>query len=86
VPEICRFFGIVITMNFDDHLPPHFHARYGEHRATIEIGSCDVTEGWLATRQRRLVAEWARLHRDELLENWRRSRSRLPMHRIAPLA
>jgi hypothetical protein len=57
VPEISRFYGIVITMNFDDHVPPHFHARYGEQKASIEIATAQVCEGWLSPRPRRLVAE-----------------------------
>jgi len=70
MPEICRFLGIVITMYFDEHNPPHFHARYNEHRASMEIESLNVMAGKLPARVRGLVEEWAELHRDELLEMW----------------
>jgi hypothetical protein len=62
VPEISRFFGIVIAMFYGDHLPPHFHARYGEHRAIIEIESGTVLTGRLPPRVLGLVTEWAAKH------------------------
>ena len=70
MPEICRFLGIVITMYFDEHNPPHFHVRYNEHRASMEIESLNVMAGKLPARVRGLVEEWAELHRGELLEMW----------------
>jgi hypothetical protein len=68
MPEICRFLGIVITMYFDEHNPPHFHVRYNEHRASIEIESLNVIAGTIPARVRGLVEEWAELHQQELLE------------------
>jgi len=50
VPEINRFFGIRIAMNYDEHLPPHFHARYAEHEAQIVIASGEILEGYLSSR------------------------------------
>jgi len=70
MPEICRFLGIVITMYFDEHNPPHFHVRYNEFRASIEIESLNVMTGRLPARVRGLVEEWAELHRRELLAMW----------------
>ena len=70
MPEICRFLGIVITMCFDEHNPPHFHVRYNEYRASIEIESLNVMAGSVPARVRGLVAEWAELHRRELLAMW----------------
>jgi hypothetical protein len=85
VPEISRFFGIIITMNYNDHAPPHFHARYGGDQAIIEIQTLQVLGGRLAPRVMGLVAEWALQHRDELLEDWRLARESAPLNRIAPL-
>lgn len=84
MPEISRFLGIVITMFYNDHEPPHFHAVYGESAVTVSIGYERVT-GEFPARPLRLVLEWTRLHRDELLENWRLAKERKPLKRIAPL-
>jgi hypothetical protein len=84
MPEISRFLGIVIGMFFNEHGPPHFHAVYGEHKITVEIESGHV-QGEFPTRARRLVLEWASLHRQELVANWERARRREPLTRIEPL-
>lgn len=81
MPEISRFLGIVITMYFDDHDPPHFHVRYNEYRALVAISSLNVIDGQLPARVRSLVTEWAELHQEELLDIWNTSRFR----KIAPL-
>jgi hypothetical protein len=62
MPEICRFYGIVIKMYFADHAPPHFHAEYAEHEARIAIDSLALISGKLPPRAIGLVAEWATLH------------------------
>lgn len=67
MPEISRFLGIVISMYFDEHNPPHFHVRYNEHRAIIVIRDGNLLDGYLPARVRGLVEEWAELHSDELL-------------------
>ncbi|HEY2955502.1 MAG TPA: DUF4160 domain-containing protein [Candidatus Eisenbacteria bacterium] len=85
MPEVSRFFGIVISMYFDDHWPPHFHARYGESDAVIAIESLGTLRGALPGRARDLVVEWATEHRDELMANWARARDRKPLRKIAPL-
>ena len=85
MPEICRFFGIVITMYFNDHEPPHFHARYGEHKAAIRIDNFAVTEGKLPPRILGFVIEWAGLHQEELMREWEQARDSQPLFRIAPL-
>lgn len=81
MPEICRFLGIVITMYFDEHNPPHFHVRYNEHRASMEIESLNVIAGKLPARVRGLAEEWAESHRDELLEMWESQ----DFHKLEPL-
>lgn len=68
-----------------DHPPPHFHARYGEDEARIELGTWRVINGWLPARALRLVREWAELHQNELLDNWERAQSLEPLVPIDPL-
>jgi uncharacterized protein DUF4160 len=85
VPEISRFFGIIITMNYNDHAPPHFHARYGSNQAIIDIQTLEVLGGRLGPRVMGLVVEWALRHRGELQENWQLARDSAPLNRIAPL-
>jgi hypothetical protein len=66
LPEISRFFGIVIAMFYNDHPPPHFHVRYGSQRAIVDITTLSVLEGSLSPRALGLVVEWAAQHRAEL--------------------
>jgi Domain of unknown function (DUF4160) len=56
-------FGAATTMFYNDHAPPHFHARYGEFEATIEIGTLSVIEGQLPRRALSLAQEWAMIHK-----------------------
>ncbi len=72
-------------MFFNDHAPPHFHARYAEFEATIDINSLEVLQGQLPHRALSLVQEWAMIHRDELLEDWRLCRENTPPAKIEPL-
>jgi len=86
VPEISRFFGIVIRMYFDDHPPPHFHASYAGHEGRITVLPIGVMSGGdLPPRPLALAVEWATLHQAELLENWRLARLGRPLANIAPL-
>ena len=85
MPRISSFFGIVITMYFRDHNPPHFHAAYGEHSAKVAIATGGIIEGSLPGRARRLVCEWAILRRHELEANWERAKGRRPLANIDPL-
>lgn len=85
MPEISRFFGIVVAMYYGDHPPPHFHVRYGGSKALIAIETLALLDGTLPPRVAGLVAEWATIHRGELLENWERARAQTPLERIAPL-
>ena len=72
-------------MYYDDHPPPHFHAKYGEHQAQIVIATSVVLNGSLPRRALALVQEWAALHRDELAEDWRRAEDEEPLASIDPL-
>ncbi len=85
MPRICAFYGIVVTMYWRDHPPPHFHASYAGQVAKIEIESIEVLEGWLPPRALRLVTEWAGVHQDELRGNWDRARAHEPLLPIDPL-
>jgi hypothetical protein len=85
MPEISRFFGIIIRMYFNDHVPPHFHADYGEHSIEITIETLDVLKGKLPNRVLGLVLEWASLHRDELRSDWERARNGETLEPIQPL-
>jgi len=62
MPELSRFYGIVIQMYFGDHPPPHFHAIYGASKAIVDIESLSFIEGQLPPRARGLVIEWASIH------------------------
>lgn len=84
MPEISRFYGIIVTMFINEHNPPHFHIRYDEYRAIIEIGSGKIT-GTLPPRAMKLVVEWLNLHREELYENWELLRRGEQFKRIKPL-
>jgi hypothetical protein len=86
MPEISRFFGIIIAMFYDDHNPPHFHARYGKDGVAIEITSLRVLEGQIPARALGLVIEWALQHQKELLQDWNLAKNNEPLKKIAPLA
>ena len=85
MPEICRFFGIVIAMYYNDHDPPHFHARYGSQKARFAIADLRLIEGNLAPRARGLVVEWATVHQDELYREWGLAKDQQALFRIQPL-
>lgn len=85
MPEISRFFGILIAMYYNDHPPPHFHAKYGSDEAIVVIETGEVLAGRLPPRALGLVEEWRELHRRELMEDWRLAEQREPLTRIAPL-
>jgi hypothetical protein len=85
MPEICRFYGIIIRMYFDDHLPAHFHAIYGEQEALITIDTFSVISGGLSPRAMGLVAEWAALHQRDLRLAWEKAKNLQPPGKIDPL-
>jgi hypothetical protein len=85
MPRIASFYGIVITMYFEEHGVPHFHAHYAEHDASISIDMLEVLGGSLPDRVLNLVRRWAKLHRDELSANWERARNEDPLESIDPL-
>jgi phosphomannomutase len=85
MPEISRFYGIIIGMFYGDHNPPHFHARYGRERVAIEIRSLRVLEGGLPPRALGLVMEWASRNQAKLMDAWVLAKNDKPPKKIAPL-
>jgi len=85
VPEISRFFGVVISMNYNDHDPPHFHVRYAGERAIIGIAPLALLRGDLAPRVLAMVMEWAAKHQEMLRHDWTLARAQQPLLPIAPL-
>ena len=86
MPEISRFYGIIIRMFFCDHNPPHFHAIYKEYEAIIDINTLAILEGSLPKRAQVMVLEWAFEHRSELLLNWEKAQKPEPLDKIEPLS
>jgi hypothetical protein len=84
MPEISRFLGIIVYMNWADHPLPHFHARYGDYEITVEIQT-GVVRGVFPKRALRAVLEWLDLHQDELLADWSLAQQRKPLNQIEPL-
>lgn len=85
MPEISRFLGIVIAIYYNDHAPPHFHAKYGDRVGVFSIADLRLLEGRLPDRIISLVLEWAFEHRDELMEDWKLAEDKKPLKKIEPL-
>ena len=81
MPEIARFYGIVIKLFFGDHPPPHFHAVYGEYVGLFHIDTLEMIEGDLPKRAKRLVVEWAAINREEIKKMW----DNQEFHKLPPL-
>ena len=84
MPVLSRFYGIVVFMNYQDHGPAHFHARYQDQEVLVEIDS-GLVRGMMSKRSLRLVLDWADAHHSELAANWERARERKPLEPIDPL-
>ncbi len=86
MPEVSRFYGIIIKMFFNDHIPPHFYAEFGEYKAMISIETGEILEGELPKKQMKLIQAWVILHENDLIDNFYGLR-KLPVawHRIDPL-
>ncbi len=85
MPEISRFFGIIIAIYYNDHPPPHFHAKYGDETGVFSIADLKIIEGLLPKRAILLVLEWAFEHRDELMKDWELAMAKKPLFKIKPL-
>jgi hypothetical protein len=82
MPEISRFYGLIIYMFFNDHNPPHFKAKFGEFEANILIENGTILNGDLPLSKLKLVAAWAEIHKEELLAMWNSKE----FHKVKPLA
>ncbi len=85
MPEVSRFYGIVIKIFYDDHNPPHFHAEYGAQEVLTNINTLAIIGGRLPPRALGMVTEWASLHQQELQAAWERAKQLQPPGHIAPL-
>ena len=71
MPEIARFYGIIIKIFFsNEHNPPHFHAVYGEYNGSFSILDLKMIEGDLPRKAQRLIIEWANKHKEEIINMW----------------
>ena len=84
MPILSRFYGITVYMNYQDHEPPHFHARYQDQEVLVELHS-GLLRGTFSRRALRLLIEWMELHKEELERNWVRARNKEPLQPIQPL-
>jgi hypothetical protein len=85
MPEISRFYGIVVKMYYNDHSPPHFHAEYGGGELVAGIDPVCVVAGNLTPRATSLVLEWASQHQADLQRAWQQARRMQPIDPIDPL-
>jgi hypothetical protein len=84
MPEICRFYGIIIFMNYSDHNPPHFHARYQDQEVLVEINT-GIVEGKMPKRALQMLFEWTEKYKVELLRDWELAKERKQLDKIPPL-
>ena len=85
MPTISMFFGIIIRMyNNGEHNPPHFHASYQEYHAVFDMNG-DIIDGNMPIRQRKFIAAWAELHKEELLANRELAMAEQPLYKTDPL-
>ncbi|MGB9720566.1 MAG: DUF4160 domain-containing protein [bacterium] len=85
MPEISRFYGIVIYIFYREHQPPHFHAVYGDFEVLIEIDTLSILAGRLPPRAMGLVIEWAMIHQEELRKVWQQVINYQKLDKIEPL-
>ena len=85
MPEISLFYGIRITMNWDEHNPPHFHVEYAGFKAVVSILECVIMRGAIPNRQLKMVLAWTVIHQDELMQNWELAAAGKPLNPIDPL-
>lgn len=85
MPTICIFRGIKIYMNWREHQPPHFHAKYGGDEVVIGINEAEVLEGSIPSKQLKLLLGWTVLHQDELMDNWKLAEQKQDLFQIEPL-
>lgn len=85
MPTISLFYGIKVTMYYDDHMPPHFHAEYNGEEVLVDIIHSRVIQGHFPSKQLKLILAWTVIHQDELMQNWELAKEHEPLNRISPL-
>lgn len=85
MPTICMFRGIKIYINWSEHQPPHFHAKYGNDKVSVAIRELEVMRGALPSKQQKMLIGWAALHQEELMENWKLAENKQDLFQIEPL-
>ncbi|OAA86957.1 hypothetical protein WY13_02352 [Clostridium ljungdahlii] len=85
MPTICMFRGIKVYINYRDHLPPHFHAEYGEYSCCITIDDIELLNGCMPNKQLKMLYGWAALHQEELKEDWYLAKLQKELFSIEPL-
>jgi len=85
MPEISVFFGIRVSMYYNDHMPAHFHAEYNGQKVLVDIMEGRILNGAFPSRQLKFVLAWTEIHQAELMENWDLARKDLPLKKVAPL-
>ena len=85
MPTICMFREIKIYINWRDHMPPHFHAKYGDKEVIVSIGDIEVLEGTMPNKQLKMLLGWAAFHQEELKENWELAAAQQELFSIEPL-
>lgn len=85
MPTICMFRGIKIYINWNDHMPPHFHATYGGREIIVSINELEVIEGKIPSKQLKMLLGWAAFHQEELKENWELAKDKQELFAIEPL-
>lgn len=86
MPTICMFRGIKVYINWNDHMPPHFHAKYGGDEVLVSIRDIEVLEGGLPGKQLKMLLGWAAFHQEELMENWALAEKQQELFQINPMA
>ena len=85
MPTISFFRGIKIFINWNDHMPSHFHATYGGKEILVSIHDIEIIEGELPSKQQKMVLGWAAFHQTELEEDWELAAQKQDLFPIAPL-
>ena len=84
MPEISRFYGLIILMNFKDHLPPHFHVWYGDFKAIVTIQD-GIIKGEMPQRALKMIFDWLEIHKSELMVDWNLAQAGDVLNKIEPL-
>lgn len=85
MPTISMFRGIKVYINWNDHMPPHFHAKYGNHEVLVSINDIEVIDGYFPNKQQKMLLGWAAFHQEELKENWELASQQQELFAIEPL-